>query len=253
MIISFTTIKHEFRKENNLSLTEYTLCDMVYFLSNNKSNPFPGWCSSPKNQIADEIGLSRQSVHNLIKKMIDEGFLIQEQTRGFLQTTQKWDQVYLSTKCKESLHVVKNQDVKKFDKNVKKLDTECKETLQPLLIIENKEEIRSKNGQPQKSGSLFPESDPDKLTLFRNSLVGKFEVFEKKFKEPEFQEIDLFYYFNAVSDWSDKANKKRTARGWLATARDFMRGDLEKGKLKKLNLQQETSGIDSDLMDYLKM
>lgn len=118
----------------------------------------------------------------------------------------------------------------------------------------NNTDLKSnKEGQPQKSGSLFPESDPDKLTLFRNSLVGKFEVFEKKFKEPEFQEIDLFYYFNAVSDWSDKANKKRTARGWLATARDFMRGDLEKGKLKKLNLQQETSGIDSDLMDYLKM
>ena len=252
-MISYTTIRHEFRKENNLSLTEYTFCDMVNFLSNNKNNPFTGWCSASKNEIAEEIGLSRQSVHNLIKKMIEEGFIIQENSRGFLQTTQKWDQVYLSTKCKESLHSVKNEGVKKLDKNVKKLDTDSKETLQSHLIVENKEVRSNKDAQPLKNGSLFPESDPEKLTLFRNSLVGKFESFEKKFKEPEFQEIDLFYYFNAVSDWSDKANKKRTARGWLATARDFMRRDLESGKLKKVGFHQEKTGIDSDLMDYLKM
>lgn len=118
----------------------------------------------------------------------------------------------------------------------------------------NNTHLKSNNeGQPQKSGSLFPESDPDKLTLFRNSLVGKFEIFEKNFKEPEFQEIDLFYYFNTVSDWSDKANKKRTTRGWLATARYFMRRDMEFGKLKRVGFQQSKTEIDSDLMDYLKM
>lgn len=249
MIISFTTIKHEFRKENNLSLTEYTLCDMVYFLSNNKSNPFPGWCSSPKNQIAEEIGLSRQSVHNLIKKMVEEGFLIQEETRGFLQTTQKWDQVYLSNKCKETLHGVKNQDVKKVYKDVKKVYSDSKESLQRHYIEENKE-VNKKEATPNEFGSLFPEEpNPAKLTLFRNSLVGKFEVFEKKFQEPEFQNVDLYYYFQKVSDWSDQANKKRTSPGWIATARNWMRRDLEIGKLKT---KGNSNAVDSSLMEYLK-
>lgn len=117
---------------------------------------------------------------------------------------------------------------------------------------ENNISNNNSKATPEKSGSLFPESDPEKLTLFRNSLVGKFEDFEKQFKQPEFQEIDLFYYFNSVSDWSDKANKKRTARGWIATARDFMRGDNEKGKLKKIGFENK-SGIDPELMAYLKM
>lgn len=93
-----------------------------------------------------------------------------------------------------------------------------------------------------------PEESKDKKTLFRNSEIYKlvkfdetgagvdYSEFEKKFATPEFETVDLVYYFHAVSDWSDQKNMKRTKNGWLATVRNFIRGDVEK---KKLHLKPE--------------
>lgn len=96
-------------------------------------------------------------------------------------------------------------------------------------------------------GNLFPEEpkveEPkEKKTLFRNSAVYKmvkfengvgvdYSEFESKFATPEFEKVDLVYYFHSVSDWSDQKNMKRTKNGWLATVRNFIRGDVEKKKL----------------------
>lgn len=101
-------------------------------------------------------------------------------------------------------------------------------------------------------GELFPEEQKveepkEKKTLFRNSAVYKmvkfengvdvdYSEFESKFATPEFEKVDLVYYFHTVSDWSDQKNMKRTKNGWLATVRNFIRGDVEK---KKLHLKPE--------------
>lgn len=96
------------------------------------------------------------------------------------------------------------------------------------------------NTDIHKQEGLFPdEIDPKKKTLFKNSAVKDFDVFQKKFDEPDFKNVDLMYYFGAVRDWSDSANKKRTAAGWIATARSFMRGDKQKGKLVLVVGQEE--------------
>lgn len=93
-----------------------------------------------------------------------------------------------------------------------------------------------------------PEESKDKKTLFRNSEIYKlvkfdetgagvdYSEFEKKFATPEFETVDLVYYFHAVADWSDQKTMKRTKNGWLATVRNFIRGDVEK---KKLHLKPE--------------
>lgn len=96
-------------------------------------------------------------------------------------------------------------------------------------------------------GNSFPEEPKEKKTLFRNSAVYKmvkfengvgvdYSEFESKFATPEFEKVDLVYYFHSVSDWSDQKNMKRTKNGWLATVRNFIRGDVEK---KKLHLKPE--------------
>lgn len=106
-----------------------------------------------------------------------------------------------------------------------------------------------------------PESN-EKKTLFRNSAIyqlvrfdangcGDYSEFEKKFATPEFAPVDLVYYFHAVADWSDQKNMKRTANGWLATVRNFIRGDMEKKKLH-LKQQRTTPGIDiGNAVDFL--
>lgn len=85
----------------------------------------------------------------------------------------------------------------------------------------------------------------DRLTLFSNSEVAKLVTFTpagvadvtalaRVLPDLAAQGCDLAYYFCAVRDWSDSSNTRRTARGWLATLRNFYRGDLDKGRARKI-------------------
>lgn len=109
------------------------------------------------------------------------------------------------------------------------------------------------------------EESKDKKTLFRNSDIYKlvqFDIngvgvdysgFEKKFATPEFEKVDLVHYFHAVADWSDQKDMRRTKNGWLATVRNFIRGDAERNKLKlKPQYQQGKRGVDiNGAMEFL--
>lgn len=139
-----------------------------------------------------------------------------------------------------------------------KPDTDKPGTENPTLINTNlTKDLNTLNTNPSNTpqntfASLFPdetkvEEPKEKKTLFRNSAVYKmvkfengvgvdYSEFESKFATPEFEKVDLVYYFHSVSDWSDQKNMKRTKNGWLATVRNFIRGDVEK---KKLHLKPE--------------
>lgn len=115
-------------------------------------------------------------------------------------------------------------------------------------IIDNNIDIYS-TPKEKKQADIFPELSKNIKSLFRNSLLNDFKIFEKKFSEPEFQNVDLNYYFNQVRDWSDSSNTKRTAIGWAATARQFMRKDQTSKKLKTLDGQK----TDESYLEYLKL
>lgn len=139
-----------------------------------------------------------------------------------------------------------------------KPDTDKPGTENPTLLNTNlTKDLNTLNTNPSNTpqnafASLFPgetkvEEPKDKKTLFHNSEVYKmvkfengvgvdYSEFESKFATPEFEKVDLVYYFHSVSDWSDQRNMKRTKNGWLATVRNFIRGDVEK---KKLHLKPE--------------
>jgi hypothetical protein len=103
--------------------------------------------------------------------------------------------------------------------------------------------------------TLFPEMEDEKArkTLFRNSKVNDFNFFKNRFAGPEFEQVDLNYYFQSVSDWSDKKNQKSTVMGWLATARTWMRRDNVDGKLMKLKSLEEREQADQDYLEYMKL
>ena len=90
--------------------------------------------------------------------------------------------------------------------------------------------------EPKEKKTLFRNSDVYKMVKFENGVGVDYSEFESKFATPEFEKVDLVYYFHSVSDWSDQKNMKRTKNGWLATIRNFIRGDVEK---KKLHLKPE--------------
>lgn len=125
----------------------------------------------------------------------------------------------------------------------------------PLLIKTNKKESTKGSKHETQIPELFPELSKDKKTIFRNSLVFDYKVFLLSFKEPEFKEVDLFYYYNSVLNWSDKKDKSvsRTARGWIATARDFMRGDAKDKKLQMIKTENEIESSNQEAVEYLKM
>ena len=152
-----------------------------------------------------------------------------------------------------------------------KPDTDKPGTENPTLINTNSTKDESKpsnkgsNPANDVVGGLFPDNeievtDKKKTTIFRNSGVyklvkdGDYTEFEKLFATPEFSPVDLVYYFHSVADWSDtKIGVKRTFNGWVATVRNFIRGDVEK---KKVHLKPENQAPQNRLdiggaMDFL--
>ena len=83
--------------------------------------------------------------------------------------------------------------------------------------------------------------------LFENSRFVDYNAFAAEFTAPEFADIDIAYYYHAVADWSAQKGKKM--KDWIATARNFIRGDMEKGKLHRLN---PGGALSPDAIEYLK-
>lgn len=98
--------------------------------------------------------------------------------------------------------------------------------------------------EPKQRGTTEP------LCLFVNSKYNRYEDFAACFTKPEFANIDIAYYYNAVADWS--AQKGKRMKDWIATARNFMRSDMEKKKLH--TIEQAGAGFDFESAKrYLEM
>ena len=108
--------------------------------------------------------------------------------------------------------------------------------------------------KPQEPNDLFGKApNPKKKTLFKNSLVFDFEIFEKKLTEEKNLGVDINYYYNAIKDWNDIKKVTRDADGWVATARTFMRGDKNKGRLQVIKTDQQQAVLDKEMQEYLGM
>lgn len=84
--------------------------------------------------------------------------------------------------------------------------------------------------------------------LFENSRFADYNAFAAEFTAPEFADVDILYYYHAVADWS--AQHGRKMKDWIATARNFIRGDIEKGKLHRKT--ESGAGLSPDALAYLK-
>jgi len=106
----------------------------------------------------------------------------------------------------------------------------------------------------EKEPQLFVEDNTRaKNTLFRNSALAiqgnDYQPFLSRFQGGEYDNIDLVYYYHAVADWSDSKNVKRTERGWMATIRNFIRSDIERGKVHRISSMDIQANIDA--INYL--
>lgn len=99
-------------------------------------------------------------------------------------------------------------------------------------------------------------NEAEKRTTFDKCVYNDLKLFLSKFDPKTYGHIDMVYYYHAVRDWSEikGSREKRTARGWLATVRTFIRGDMEKGKLHVLKQDNgEKEEKKEDLINFLKL
>ena len=84
---------------------------------------------------------------------------------------------------------------------------------------------------PQKEeGEKIRGTSEKNKCLFENSRFFDFELFRECFNTPEFEKVDLVYYYNVVKDWS--ASKGRMQKDWIAQTRNIIRADYRRGQIK---------------------
>lgn len=93
-----------------------------------------------------------------------------------------------------------------------------------------------------------PRRTSEQSCLFANSKFNELSIFMEEFKGPEFEGIDIVYYYHAVADWSAQKGKKM--RDWIATTRNFIRSDMERKKLHKLSTGD--NALSQEAQEYLR-
>lgn len=129
-------------------------------------------------------------------------------------------------------------------------------------IISNNKDIQIENPDNKPAdGGLFP-TEPGAIIvtrpkrtsepaacLFENSKFADYNAFAVQFTSPEFANVDLVYYYNAIADWSAQRGKKM--KDWIATARNFMRRDMEQNKLHVIG-SRSGGVLDAEAIEYLE-
>jgi hypothetical protein len=85
----YTVILHHPRKQLGATINEYCLADTVHKLSGSRSM-VPGWCYASKEHLADSLGFSRRSIHNMINSLKSKNVLEVQEGTGYLRTTEHW-------------------------------------------------------------------------------------------------------------------------------------------------------------------
>jgi len=79
----YTTIIHPVRKHFKLSCNEYCILDTIMRMQNNESN----WCYMSRETMAKDLDLSKQSILNIINKLVDLGLLTKNVSTKHLRVT----------------------------------------------------------------------------------------------------------------------------------------------------------------------
>ena len=204
------------------------------------------WFNGSIDYIADWVGIDRKNVICKLKKLVEAGII--EKYEKHVNAAVKKCFYRFNYDSLDEKNVTQSglQNVTPYNIDTINIDTIKENGANEICTITHEKEIK------------------ERTTIFRNSEVYKsvknengkpdFSDFEKMFNGEEFKKIDLIYYFNAVCDWSDtKQGVKRTKRGWVATIRNFIRGDSERGKLHlKQDFKHEGKKINVvGAMDFL--
>jgi predicted transcriptional regulator len=184
-----TTIIHPVRKALGISPAEYCLIDTVMKLANNRASIVPGWYYGSKQELADDMEVTRQGLIKMLNRLEQEG-LIERHPKGYIRHTQKW---YDSAVTNRDF-IVNQSGVNKVD-SVNKVYSECKQSLQASV---NKVYSECKQSLPSK--------EQENITI---------EIKEKNItiEKAEFPIFDEFQNFEGLSGLAIKAKPTESFEG----------------------------------------
>lgn len=220
--------------ELGLSGNELLCYSLIYGFTQDDETEFRG----SLNYVASALNVTKQNAKKIIDRLIDRGLI--DKREMFFSGVKFCHYV-------ANRHGVAEIATGRYQNNnggVAEIATHDN------ITIDNKEDNKPADGGlfPSESDSITvvrPRRTSEPLCLFENSRYASFDAFAAEFKTPEFANVDIVYYFHAVADWSAQKGKKM--KDWIATARNFIRGDMEKGKLHRLSDE-----MPADMMQYLK-
>ena len=188
-----------------------------------------------------------RQVRRIIQSLIDKGVIMTGNYNSSARDRTMWYAFTDDFLPKCQMHFTKTSNG--FDETVKCNNIDSNNNKDISKQIENTN-IAAEGGlfpdtpeinAPKTRGTTEPVA-----CIFANSRYADYDKFAAEFDKPEFADVDIYYYFQAVKDWSAQKGKKM--KDWIATARNFMRSDMEKKKLHRLN----NGGLSADAIEYLQ-
>lgn len=226
------------------------LADKAEYFNNRGETTADGFFYNTADDIADNTGLTYHLQKKALKLLKDAGF-IETKLKG---VPAKLHFKIVENKILNFLNTgIKNhqkQDVKNFKTNNNKLNNNKANNIsaQPAQ--------KAQTDTPQEQEDLFgkkPKNNANKNTLFKNSAYFEISIFKQKLKGLDEAGVDVDFYHRQINNWSESKTVKRTANGWVATARTFMEKDKQAGKLQMVKGSEEQKELDQDMIDYLNM
>lgn len=223
-----------------LSGNELLCFSLIYGFSQDEDSEFHGSLA----YIASALNTTRQSALHILERLIDKGLIVKKELIiggvKFCHYVHNYNSVVESaTGCYQNSNTPpvvesathnKDIDIDNIDNNINPTDGGLfPPDFQPITVTR-------------------PRGTSEGLCLFENSKFAEYNAFAEQFKEPEFKDIDIVYYYHVVADWS--ASKGAKKRDWIATARNIMRKDRDAGKL---HLLTAGTSLTRDEIEYLKM
>lgn len=231
----FTIIPNTILRQTELSFFEKGL--LCYLLSLPKD-----WTINI-NYIVENFGESERAILKAFKKLIEVGYCRRTPLR---KNGKLCGQHYQITDIANDFSApTKNEGTDIADpansRPAQNADPTKNEGTEKEYTLFNEENISNK----EKRGT--PAKTSERKCLFSDSKFFDFEKFKAQFADPEFSDVDIFYYYNRVKNWSGSEGKKKC--DWILTAKNWMMDDNNKGKLKKIS---GTGGLSPDALQYLQ-
>ena len=247
-------IDQNFACRKDLTLTE-AACMAVVFT-------FPRWCNSycidgvtyywySEKKVSEDFPLvfgCAKRVQKNLKALADKGYFIlsklgNKKVIAFTDKCRLYGKLEpengqdLDRKRYEETENGQDLDRKRYESEPKTVRALYKNTINNNDYNNNKSN-NAKNGFFAFVGDIPQKEEGEKIRgtseknkcLFEKSRFFDFELFRECFNTPEFEKVDLVYYYNVVKDWS--ASKGRMQKDWIAQTRNIIRADYRRGQIK---------------------